>query len=214
MTPQRHTTRIRFLRWFFPLLAVLLLIGAALIPTLKEFELSRQSKKSKTHVRVEEVAVSLPKNGQPMQLQVTNPEFSGQDDQGHPYVVTATKVIQDGMTPGASTMNLDHPQAVLITDEATKDQVKVKASTGVYDPAAKTLQLSGPVTVTNSAGYQLDLQELSVDFPAGSSISDKPVTGFGPNGTLSGESLELRDKGNTIILHGKSKVVLTPKDPE
>lgn len=214
MIVQRHTSRVRFLRWFLPVLAIFALLIVVIVPLAREFHLNWQSKHSKTRLRVEEVAVSLPKDGKPAQLQVTNPEFSGQDSQGHPYVVRATRVVQDGMTPGASIMTLQKPQAVLLADPQQKNQVNLTAETGTYDPAAKTLDLSGPVVITNSDGFRLDLQELSVNLTEGTSVSNQPVTGTGPAGQIFGEKLELRDKGNTIILHGKSKVVLTPKEAD
>ena len=45
----------------------------------------------------------------------------------------------------------------------------------------------------------------------GSSTTQQPVYGEGPMGQLSAQSLEIRDKGEHIILHGHSKIVLTPK---
>ena len=44
--------------------------------------------------------------------------------------------------------------------------------------------------------------------------SDHPVTGNGPGGTLSGESIEILNRGNDIILHGRSKIVLVPEDKD
>lgn len=206
---QAHTLRIHLLRWIFPALAAVVLIGVVAWPTIKEMQINSLSENSKTRLKVQEIALSLPKDGKPVQLQVSKPEFNGQDEQGRPYTITADHIVQDGLKPGTSAMNLDKPTARMTLDNTTHDFVALDASSGIYDPTAKTLQLAGPVKLTHSAGYQLDMQELFIDLQKGYSLSDHPVAGTGPAGTLSGEKLELRDKGNVIILHGKSKVTLT-----
>ena len=208
---QNHTARVFFLRWLFPALAVVTLIGVVAFPALKEFQLNQLSKNSATRLRVEALAVKLSKDGQPLQLQVTNPEYNGQDDKGHPYNVTAARVIQEGMTPGASAMTLQAPKAKLMMDEQNGKQIDVQANTGHYDPAKKILKLDGAVKVMHSDGYQLNMQEAVVDLNDRRTVSNHPVTGSGPNGQLSGEKLEVLDNGDHIILRGKSKVVLTPQ---
>jgi lipopolysaccharide export system protein LptC len=212
-----HTSRVTRLRLVLPILAVLVLIGVVIYPTFREIRADQQSRHSATRLKVEQLAVAMPKDGAPLQLQVTRPQYTGQDDKGQPYVITATKVIQDGMDPHVSKMHLQSPTANLLLNEATNEHLHATAITGLYDPQAKTLQLAGPVVVTHSDGFQLNMQESLLDLDAGSAISTHPVTGFGPGGTMEGESLELLDQGNTIILHGKSKVTLipqeTPKDP-
>lgn len=155
--------------------------------------------------------MTMPAAGKPMQLQISKPEYTGKDDQGRPYVVTANKVIQDGMKPGASIMNLESPAARLQLNDTTHENIDVQARTGVYDPSSRVLDLDGDVVITHTTGYKLNAENLRVNLSEGSSLSDNPVSGDGPNGTLAGEKLELLDKGNHIILHGKSKVTLLPE---
>lgn len=124
---------------------------------------------------------------------------------------SAPKVVQDGMKPGASTMNLEEPTARLLLDADSNEKLDVEARTGVYDPSSRVLDLDGNVVITHSTGYKLNAENLRVNLTEGSSLSEQPVSGDGPNGTLSGQKLELLDKGEHIILHGKSKVTLLPE---
>jgi LPS export ABC transporter protein LptC len=209
MSLHRHTMRVYFLRTFLPGLAILGLIAVTLWPTINNFRQEQMAKYSLTHARIESMALTSPAAGQPVQLQVNKPEFTGRDTEGRPYVVTAAKVLQGLQLD--SPMTLDKPQAVLTLNEQSHEAATLQGTTGVYDPQKKTLSLTGNVALIHSDGYTLNMQDLFIDLPNGTSSTKTPVTGVGPTGQISGESMELLDKGNHIILHGKSKVVLTPK---
>lgn len=241
---QAHSFRVNLLRRIFPVLALGLLALVALWPLLHEWRVNLKSRQSATRLKVEAIALSMPKAGQPLQLQVTKPEYSGLDDMGRPYVITAERVIQDGLRPGTSIMNLEQPVARLVLDKMEQgaghtsgdapdidarqlaqqfsfaqddntqaETIGVSARTGVYDPDKKALDLDGDVVITHSAGYRLEASELYVDLLQGRSLSPYPVQGKGPAGSLQGEQLELLDKGNHIILHGKSRVILYQETP-
>lgn len=210
MPLRSHTTRVNFLRRFFPILAGVVFVSVVSWPIMNELHLNYKSKLSGTRLKVEEIAMTMPAAGQPMQLQIKRPEYIGKDAEGHPYVVAAQKVVQDGMRPGESIMNLEQPTARLLLDQSSNEKLNVEARTGVYDPNSRVLDLDGNVVITHSTGYKLNAQNLRVNLTEGSSLSEQPVSGDGPNGTLSGQKLELLDKGEHIILHGKSKVTLLP----
>lgn len=210
MKLQRHTSRVQFLRRTFPVLAGVLLVLVVMWPLLNELHLNYRSKLSQTRLKVEEIALTMPAAGQPLQLQIKKPEYIGKDENGRPYTVTADKVVQDGMKPGASIMNLEQPTASMILDDTSREKINVEANTGLYNPDTRTLDLDGDVVITHSTGYKLNAENLHVNLSEGRSQTEQPVSGDGPNGTLSGEKLELLDKGEHIILHGKSKVTLLP----
>lgn len=200
-----HTYRVYVLRWLFPSLAAVTLLLVVIWPIVKDIKLRELSINSKTRLRVEEVAMTMPKADAPAKIEVSKPEFIGRDEQNRPYKITAAKVMQTGLQTGVP-LTLEKPVARLTLDIDKDIAITLSADSGVYDPTAKTLQLDGAVKVTHSSGYALDMQDLFVDLVKGWSQSEHGVTGTGPAGTLSGEKLELRDKGNHIILHGKSKI--------
>lgn len=193
------------------MLAVITLIGVVAWPTIEEYEIRKLSAASTTPLKIKDVSLTLPKGNQPMELTVNKPEYTGIDEKNHPYLITADRVVQKGMEQGTP-MTLQKPIATITMDSTTNENIQVDGSVGVYDPTKKTLQLAGPITVTHSAGYVMHLQEAYADMIKGYLISRHPVTGNGPGGTLEGESLEIQNRGADIILHGRSKIVLVPKD--
>ncbi len=207
MAVHTYTKRVKFLRGFLPLLAVAGLVVVVGWPVYSHIKETIKSKTSLTRLQSEEISVTLPQAGKPAQLQVTKPEFTGRDDHNRPYKVTAARVVQDvpldKMTEGA--MQLDKPVASIVLDE--QSNATLQAASGLYDPKKQTLQLNDDVLLQHD-GYTLRMQDLFVDLVAGSSATQKPVSGEGPMGQLAAESLELRDKGAHIILHGRSKITL------
>lgn len=214
---QYHTYRVYILRWLLPVLATLALLTVVVWPLMKDMKLRELSINSKTRLRVEEVAMTMPTANTPAKIEVSKPEFIGRDEQNRPYKITAAKVIQTGLQTGVP-LTLEKPIARLTLDVDQNVFITLNADSGIYDPAKKTLDLKGAVKVTHSSGYDLDMTDLFVDLVKGWSQSEHGVTGKGPAGTLSGEKLELRDKGNHIILHGKSKITFdaaaAKKDPK
>ncbi len=207
---QKYTLWVKFLRRVLPVFAV---IGLAIViawPLYSELKERIKSKTSITRLKSKEISITLPKAGQPAQLQVTKPEFTGRDDQNRSYKVTAARVVQDvpldQMTQGA--MRLEQPVATIVLNNETKANATLQALDGIYDQKKQTLQLDRDVTLQHSDGYVLRMEDLYVDFLQGSSITQKPVSGEGPMGQLAADALELRDKGAHIILHGHSKIIL------
>lgn len=208
-----YTRWVMFLRRFLPMVAFGGLAVVIAWPLYSEFKQSMQSRFSTTRLKAEEIALTMPTAGKPAQVQVLKPEFSGRDTENRPFTITAARVIQDVtlQDPKQGTMHLEQPVATLTLDNTTQQSATLQAMNGAYDPKAQTLQLSDNVSLNHSDGYVLHMQDLYVDMLGGTSKTLQPVSGEGPMGQLSGESLELQDKGSRIILHGRSKITLMPK---
>lgn len=204
-----RTKRILFLRGFLPVLAACSAVIVIAWPAINEFKQDQLAKYSLTRARIQGIAMTAPHAGTPAQLQVMKPEFTGRDTDGRPYRITAERVVQ-GLQMDMP-MTLHNPRAELTLDETKQTNATLAGNNGVYDPEKKTLSLNGNIAMTQSDGYTLNAQDLQIDLTAGASWTNSPVTGVGPMGQLSAESMELRDKGEHIILHGKSKVILNTK---
>lgn len=213
MTFRRYTMYVNFMRGFLPLIAVVALTGVIAWPLVNDWKAERLAKLGLEKISAEDIALTAPAAGQPAQLQVTKPEFTGRDEQGRPYLITAARVLQDVQVtePQTGIMHLENPTAKMTLNKEKGEFVTLSAATGVYDPKKQTLVLDKNVVLTHSDGYTMNMQDLFVDLIKGLSSTQQKVSGVGPLGSLEGDSLELRDKGNHIILHGKSKVVLTPQ---
>lgn len=208
-----YTRWVMFLRGFLPLIAVCGIAVVVAWPLYSEFQEKWQSRLSTTRLKAEEIALTMPAAGQPAQAQLIKPEFSGRDTKNRPFLITASRVVQDLSLkdPTSGVLHLEKPAAQMTIDAATQQSATLQALNGAYDPQAQTLQLDRDVVLHDGTGYVLRMQDLFVDMQAGSSKSLQPVSGEGPMGTLQAESLELQDKGAHIILHGRSKIVLTPQ---
>jgi lipopolysaccharide export system protein LptC len=200
-----HTRRVFFLRALFPIVALAALVAVIAWPIIGEMRAAiARAKNTGLRLSAEEVALTMPATGAP-QIAVTKPSFDGLSQNGQPFHVTADRVVQ-GVAMDTP-MTLDKPTATMTLDTGTDRTATVNATSGVYDPKAQTLQLTGAVTIQHSDGYSLQLQDFHVDLQTGSGQTMSPVTGFGPDQTsLSGQELELRDNGRHIILRGPSKI--------
>lgn len=220
-----QTKHVLFFRSFLPVLAGIGLVAVIALPLYNDIQQKLRSKYSATHLKADEIALTLPQGGQPAKLQMSKPEFTGFDEQKRPYKIVADHVIQDVTAPNTApnaapnaamkgTMQLQNPVAILTMNRTTGETVSLSSRDGVYDPNKQTLQLNKHVTLIDSRGFTLHMQDLFIDLVQGLSKTDLPVAGEGPMGVLSGQSMELRDKGDHIILHGRSKVILTPQSKE
>jgi lipopolysaccharide export system protein LptC len=200
-----HTNRVIFLRLVLPVIAIAGLITVIAWPILNEIK--EKAVSANVAISAEDIALAAPTSDGQAQLQVMKPEFTGVTSQGQPYTVTADRVLQ-GLQMNTP-MTLEKPRAAVSLDDAAS--AAISSQSGIYDPKAETLDLQNDVTVTHSDGYTLNLQDLAVDLKNGIAVTKNPVSGIGPAGSLEAQEMELRDKGNHIILHGKSKLVLNPK---
>ncbi len=208
-----YTRYVNFMRGLLPLIALLTLGVVIAWPLVNEWKTEQLAALRGKGLTADDIALTMPAAGQPAQIQVMKPEFTGRDEQGRPYQITASRVLQDVQVAKTQTgiMHLENPTAKMTLDNTTREIVTLKAARGVYDPQKQTLTLDDNVVLTHSDGYALNMNDLFVDLVKGLSSTQRRVSGVGPMGSLEGDSMELRDKGNHIILHGKSKVVLTPQ---
>lgn len=201
-----HSSRgVRALRWALPAVALCVLIGVVSVPLWHDWQAQLAEKNLPGRLKIEGMGLAQNAKGE-AQLQVSAPEFSGRDASDRPYRVTAEKVTQ-GLHAGDE-MTLAQPKAALTLQDKPLKQLLLNAQSGVYDPDAKKLNLQQDVQLRHSDGTVLYMQDLDVDLAAGTAVSAHPVSGEGPQGTLQAASLELRERGAHLILHGPSRLVL------
>jgi hypothetical protein len=209
---------VRFLRRLLPLIAIITVLFIVLLPVYRDLKMRMLEKSSMTGLKAEDIALTRPVPGKPTQLQVTKPEFIGRDDQNHPFIVKAKRVLQDvalqniKQNTQEGLVYLEGPDAKMILNETSGQFVTVKADQGEYDAKAQALRLTGAVEFTDENNTVMHLQDLHVLLREGMAQTDHAVTGSGSFGNFQAEALELRDKGMYLILKGRSKVVLIPQN--
>ncbi|SDG33083.1 lipopolysaccharide export system protein LptC [Limimonas halophila] len=138
------------------------------------------------------------------ELAMTDPRYVGRDDKNRPFSVRAQRAKQTGAD--GKRVYLAQPQGTITLDNGRS--LAAGAKSGYYHRDTKTLTLNGNVTVRHSSGYMLHTSAAEVDLKAGTVVSDRPVVGQGPAGTVYAQGMRVLDGGDTVIFTGRSQVTL------
>lgn len=131
------------------------------------------------------------------------PRISGFQKDQRPYSIKALKGIQDLAAPNI--IELLGIDAELGTSDA--ETLKVMASRAVYDSDADHLLLEGDVHIANTSGYDASMPTASIDFKAGSLISDAPVRVTLDGGVIAAETMAITEHGHKISFVGMVRSV-------
>ncbi|MCB9930674.1 MAG: LPS export ABC transporter periplasmic protein LptC [Alphaproteobacteria bacterium] len=189
-----YSRLVRSLRLLLPLLAAGLLVLAVLWPSLD----------LRHAVLPDADSLKLDVNDA-REVRMRTARLVGEDEQGQPYELSATEARQGD--DGINTVLLDHPAGRIALQDGAK--LDLEATKGVFDRKAKELDLSGDVTVHHGDGYRFESESASVDIDAGRAVGHQPIHGNGPEGEIQGEGFEILDKGRTVKILGKSRLLIT-----
>lgn len=139
-------------------------------------------------------------------LRMKAPRFVGVDKDNNPFRITAKTAMQNREVPDV--VYLQELQSH-ITD-ANGSWSSVISDKGIYDQVKQDLHLTKDVTVFQDEGYEFLTQSAHVDLNKNMIDGQDPVTGKGPTGTLAGSGFTVYDRGEKIILKGKSQLVYQP----
>jgi lipopolysaccharide export system protein LptC len=137
--------------------------------------------------------------------ELINPRYDGRDGNLRPYEVTADHAIQSPNDP--KLVLLDKPKGRLAL--ADPDSIAGAADSGTYNQADSKLNLSGHVTLTHSLGYAMTTEKLLVDIKTQTAVSDLPVHGNGPAGTIEATGIKVDHNAGILIFTGPAHLVLT-----
>lgn len=180
-----YSVFVKVLKFTLPL-AALVIIGvliARLSEDPQQKNLSSLSSKEKTA---------------PGQIELIQAKYEGVDDQGRPYTVTADKAARVMNAPDA--VVFENPLADITLRDKT--WVAVKAKSGYFDRTAETLSLKGEVSVFHDSGYELFLQELTINLKEKTAATSLPVRAQGPLGTIAAGSMTVKNQGDLIVFGG------------
>ncbi len=138
-------------------------------------------------------------------LRMVSPRITGVDKRGRPYVVTADTATQEVDNP--EKIFLENIEADLMLDE-DGNWLSVTSRFGTLQTEAEKLNLREDISVFSANGYEFHAQSADMDFRAGSLVSDQPVYGQGPVGTLNANGVETSNNGDKIVFTGGVRVVV------
>lgn len=136
---------------------------------------------------------------------MVSPRLSGQDARGRPYFVTAQSATQ---VPGNDTqVTMTDIEADLLLEDG-REWIALFATSGRVDSQSEELLLSGEISIYSDSGYEFHATEVQVTSAGDELKSSKPVSGHGPLGALTANSMTAREAGDFIRFDGNVRVII------
>lgn len=154
----------------------------------------------------------------PGQSALEGARYEGADTQGRPFVLTADKALRvlpenasaSDLAPAAGeTVDLVRPKAALTM--SGEKSLALSANGGRFVQDTSTLDLTGGVTLSDQAGNELWVDQVNIDLNDNALVSETPVKGHGPDGTIDAEGLRLENGGERVIFEGRTTLTLPAK---
>jgi lipopolysaccharide export system protein LptC len=188
---QRHTSRVRLLKWLLPGAAMVLAGGFAVTVAL-----TRMQGASLESAAIEDGRIVM-----------KNPQMTGVAGDGRGYAVNAGRALQDVANPDS--IDLETVTAkVPFGSSATAD---IDAPAGHFDNAARILTFSQGLNLRTSDGMEARLKDARLDFTTRAMSSSAPVEISTGAATLKAGALSVEDGGGVIRFTGGVRLVIQPK---
>lgn len=187
-----HSRRVRRLRILLPVVALgitLAFVAVSLVRGLMPDELQIESAK------IEDGKVVMEK-----------PAIAGRNSEGVRYSLRAERALQDIKNPNMITLE-SIAAAVPVNDKVL---ARVVATSGIFDRGANVLNLDKPFTLNLSSGIDAQFGSANLDIGGGTMKTDDPVAIQTKGASIVANSLEMKDKGRTMIFTGAVKLNIEP----
>lgn len=150
-------------------------------------------------------------NATSQNMSSVKPQFSGVDNNGNPYEITADSASQKA--EDRDIVELNQPRAV--TAGADTKSV-VAATAGVFNTDDKKLLLKDGVTFEREIGrdqYVLKSQTATVSIDDQTVVTGSSVAGEGPDGsTLKADRMQANNRDGGVVFEGGVSMRIYPKD--
>lgn len=187
-----HSRRVRRLRFLLPVAALgitLAFVAVSFVRGLMPEELQIESAK------IEDGKVVMEK-----------PAIAGRNSDGVRYSMRAERALQDIKNPNMITLETI-AAAVPVNDKVVANVV---ATSGIFDRGANILDLDKPFTLNLSSGIDAQFGAAHLDISGGTMKTDDPVAIQTKGASIVANSLEMKDKGRTMIFSGSVKLNIEP----
>ena len=194
----RHSRLVRLLRVAVPALVIMSMASILAVSIFNPFRIL-----TKLPVDVSGMVVSGTK------ITMESPHMSGFSPDQRPYEIWAKTATQDITNPDKVDLTMVRGK-VLTEDRST---VTIEAKTGLFDTKAQMLDLRKDVFLQTSEGYEVRLNQATVDIANGGVSTDDGVDVKLTNGTVRADKLRLTDKGEVVRFEGHVVMKLTMDQP-
>ena len=127
-------------------------------------------------------------------LAMINPRLTGTDDNGLPFVVTASSAVQLG--PSVERVRLENVNADLVLENGAK--LNVIAAEGIIDTQTQTLDIYGGIRLSTADGYTAETESARADLQSGIVRGESPVEAEGAIGSLTARGFTF-DRGSGML---------------
>jgi lipopolysaccharide export system protein LptC len=189
----KRSSRISLLKKLLPVVAALLLVALAVMPSLKFGPDANR------------VSYKIGGDGGPAPAsKLLGAAYHGTDEQGDPFTITADAATQ----AQPSLVDLTNPEGDITLKSGT--WMMLKAQSGLYHQDASTLDLTGNVTLYRNDGTTMTTSAAHLDLHGGTAHGSAPVQAEGPFGTLYAQNgFDVVDRGAGISFKGPVNLTLT-----
>lgn len=209
----RYRRGVKILRLVLPLVA-LGIIGALIITSEREPPALPIQEVSSGPVGAETPVPDLPfperatsstfPNLQTIEKnELVAPEFESRTRDGTAYRITAISAVQEVRQPDL--ILLEAPRGIF---EDTPYPIEISAADGTYNQSTQFMTLNQDVRIAQEGRGVINLKTLEADLKRGELASAHPVKMEGPQGTLTANSLKVKNNGMTILLSGPAHLTL------
>ena len=195
----RHSRLVRFLRVAVPAMVALSLATIVAVSVFNPFRIL-----AKLPVDVAGMVVSGTK------ITMESPRLTGFSPDQRPYEIWAETATQDITNPNKVDMTKVRGK-MLAEDGST---VMLEALTGLFDTKAQILDLRKDVYLQTTAGYEVRLNQATVDIASGGVSTDDGVNVKMSSGTVRADKLRLTDKGEVVRFEGNVVMRLVADPPQ
>jgi lipopolysaccharide export system protein LptC len=189
---ERHSRRVRRLKILLPLLAVVMSVGF--------IGYSFLSTPASVAVETEGSAFAEGK------LVMDSPKLEGFTRDGRPYSVSAARATQD--FDKQDIISLDGIDAKMPVE--AENWARVEATSGVYDRAANTLDVSTDILVTTTDGMVAKLKSAFLDINNGSLKTTTPIDIQSHGSRITADSMAVLENGKRVIFETRVRVYIDP----
>lgn len=180
------------LKWLLPTAAVALAILVVLWPQLRTD--SSKFRIGYAAIGSDEKEIS----------RMMSARFVGVDDRNQAYTLTARSATRS--SENANRVELEAPQGDIALNGGA--WVSVRADSGLFDDTAKTLELSGAVTLFHDAGYEARTPSAHVELARHRASGTDPIEVQGPSVRLEAQGFEIDQDTSTIRFTGRTRMIL------
>jgi lipopolysaccharide export system protein LptC len=139
-------------------------------------------------------------------LRMVNPRYVGTDKQNQPYSVTADQATQ--VSGDSNVTDLVKPKGDMTLKQGA--WIALSAEAGLYRKHEQSLDLEGNVNLFHDTGYELVTARARINLDQGTAEGNDPVVGHGPDMELQGQGFRVHDRGERILMTGRSRLLIRP----